>query len=199
MRRILAGGVAALALAAFGGSIAGADDKDKDKKEHETLDFSLGPTGAYIRMRDADRGSWFGGLRGQLRVLDFLGVEALAGVHQPKFASGDIAMLEVPVQVSALLFLIPPPFTGVYILGGGSYNFNDVDYRGALAPLGSEIQTLWGLHAGAGVVLPLGEHVSIVGDGRYNWMMNDPNFKYIPFRGTDFNFWMVTAGLNYHF
>jgi len=157
--------------------------------------FSIGPAGGYLRTRGSDRGTWFGGAQARLRILNILAAEAAITFHQSSYEGGDVKVTQYPVQLTAMLYIIPVGPIRPYILGGVGWYYTRIDYKHDLDFIDDETDHFFGVHLGAGVELMLGKNASIDVDVRYIFI-NATNQQVI---NRDFNYWQITFGLNFIF
>lgn len=169
------------------------DDKEP-RDGYKGGPFSLGAVGGYLRVKDADEGTWFGGVQARLRF-GMLAAEASVQVHQDKYEDGDVVITQYPVQLTAFLYFIPEGPIRPYILGGVGWYYSRVDYRDNLNFIDDETDSSFGWHFGAGLEIFLADRISINGDVRYIFV--DPDTEQVI--DTDFNYWQLTFGLNFHF
>lgn len=163
--------------------------------EEDLGSFSIGPAGGYLRAKGSDRGTWFGGVQARLRILRFLAAEASVTFHQSRYEDNDIVVTQYPVQLTAMLYIIPVGPVRPYILGGVGWYYTRIDYRDDLDFIDDQTDHFFGVHLGAGVELMLGRHASIDVDARYIFI-NATNEEVIE---RDFNYWQITFGLNFIF
>jgi opacity protein-like surface antigen len=123
--------------------------------------FGLGVHGGVFDPKDGDTDG-FGGAHARLRLLPFLGVEVSADVREADFRD-DVKILQVPVQLSALLYLIPQGPFQPYVGGGVGWYYLHIDPEGASSRTTEE----FGYHAGAGVDIPLNPSWVLNADFRY--------------------------------
>lgn len=105
--------------------------------------FSLGIAGGYLNQKDADKGTWFGGVQARLRMGIFA-VEGSIQFHQNKYQGGDVVVTQYPVQVTAFLYFIPTGPIRPYILGGVGWYYTRVDYKGVLSGISDDTQHIFG-------------------------------------------------------
>jgi outer membrane protein W len=157
--------------------------------------FSLGPAGGYLRQKDADRGTWFGGVQARLHFAEMLAAEASITFHQNDYADGDVTVTQYPVQVTAMLYIIPKGPLRPYVLGGVGWYYTRFDYEGAFAAIDDRTEHMFGWHLGAGAELMLGSRASLNVDARYIFL--NPDTDQVIRR--EFNYWQITFGLNFFF
>jgi len=155
--------------------------------------FSLGASAGYLRVKDSDHGTWFGGIQARLRF-GALAAEASIQAHQTKHEGGDVVVTQYPVQLTAFLYFLNGPIRP-YILGGVGWYYTRIDYKGALSGIPNDTQNIFGEHLGAGAEFFLSPKISINGDVRYIFL-NPTTAQVI---GQDFNYWQITAGINFLF
>jgi hypothetical protein len=153
--------------------------------------FGLGAHGGVFDPKDGDIDR-FGGVHARLRLLPFLALEASADVRQADF-DDDVDILQVPVQFSALLYLIPRGPIQPYIGGGVGYYYVHVDPEGA----DSDTSHDFGYHAGGGIDFPLSP----------NWVLH-ADFRYYALEGSvegrdlediDVDGWQIRGGFTFYF
>jgi hypothetical protein len=106
---------------------AAQDDKEPAKGQKEGL--SIGPVAGYLKARDADDGTWFGGVQLRLRFARILALEGSITYHKDSFQDGDIDIIQYPVQVSALLFPIPDSPIEPYGVFGAGWYYTRVEFE----------------------------------------------------------------------
>jgi opacity protein-like surface antigen len=152
--------------------------------------LSLGPQVGYYKAQDADQGSYLGGAALRLK-LGAVGVEASITSRQEYYANGALSVHSWPVMLTGLFYPLPIVYGA---MGFGWYNVT-VHYNQSILPSYTDetIQKV-GWHFGAGVELPLGSNIELIGDIRYVFL--NYNFKAFP-GSTDLksNFSVITFGL----
>jgi opacity protein-like surface antigen len=156
--------------------------------------FSLGPSGGYLRVKDADRGTWFGGVQARLR-LGVFAAEASITFHQNHYEDGDVVVTQFPLQLTAFLYIIPVGPIRPYVLGGVGWYRTRIDYSGVFSAIPDDHQNIFGEHLGAGAEVFLGPRVSLNADVRYIFLNPDTDQVI----GQDFNYWQIAFGLNFLF
>jgi opacity protein-like surface antigen len=155
--------------------------------------FSIGGRATWFDPKDGSA-RWFGG--GQVRIypLKWLAFEGSADYRRTDF--GDTRVHSYPVQVSALIYLLPGKRLSPFILGGGGWYYTTVKGPGGF----DDTQNRFGGHAGGGLQFWLSDWVSIDSTYRHIWLEDidskDKNIKDKSFRDSG---QMVTVGLNFHF
>lgn len=155
--------------------------------------FGLGVHGGAFDARDAENAEPFGGVHGRLRLLPSLAIEGALDVRDAEFED-DVRILLVPVQVSALVYLIPAGPVQLYVLGGVGFYFLHVDPEGEPSRTEEEL----GYHVGAGVDVPFSPsswvfHV----DFRYYALAENVEGRRV--RDLEADGWQLRAGLTYYF
>jgi outer membrane protein W len=167
--------------------------------------MAIGAHLGYSKTQDAESGSFIGGAQLRLRLLSFLGAEALAEYRQTTYQSGGVDVLKVkdiPVQFSAMLYIIPTGPLQPYILGGVGCHFTKSEGLGPDAGTDSSDQTKWAPQVGGGVELWTGQSFFLSGDIRYVFLsissVNDLESQ-LQSGSLSANYWEATAGVNFKF
>jgi opacity protein-like surface antigen len=167
--------------------------------------IALGAHAGYSKTKDVSDGSFIGGAQLRLRLLSFIGAEALAEYRQTTYQADGVDVLRVrdfPVQLSAMLYLIPAGSLQLYALGGFGAHFTKSEGLGPDAGTYSTSQTKWAPHAGAGVEIGTGKNWFVSADIRYVFLSvgSVSDLESQTQSGTlSANYWEATAGLNYRF
>jgi opacity protein-like surface antigen len=170
-------------------------DFDKEYVGEDGITF--GPRASYFEPEDGD-GQWYGGA--QLRFFPgrAFGIEASADVREDEYGEEpfETEVQTIPLQASALIYLIPRKPVNVFLLGGAGWYLTRID-----PPVGDDdTDDRFGLHAGGGVEFHLHDRWSIDGSYRYVWL---EEFKSRDQNLTDKEFddsgSQITVGLNYRF
>jgi opacity protein-like surface antigen len=164
-------------------------------QEEKEASFSIGPAGGYLRARGSERGTWFAGAQARLRLLHFLAAQASITFHQSRYEGGDVIVTQYPVELTAILYILPVGPVRPYILGGVGWYYTRIDYKGSFSAINDTTEHFFGIHLGAGVELMLGKSASLNVDGRYIFI-NASDQDVI---NRDFNYWQITFGLNFFF
>jgi len=172
----------ALAMVTAMGSVAWAQDvKFEDPKLNFTGAESVapGPFGpefglraGYVKPRDADDGTWFGGVQVRVPLTSVLALEGSIEVHSSEFADGDIEVIQWPVQASLLVFLMPEAPVCPYVLGGLGWYYTTTEFSGSLDGIDSETESMVGAHLGFGARVALGG-ATLSADLRYIFLEPD--------------------------
>src|SRR5262245_48593165 len=149
--------------------------------------FSIGPAGGYLNQKDADRGTWFGGAQARLHFGGMLAAEASITFHQNEYEDGDVTVTQYPLQLTAMLYIIPTGPIRPYILGGVGWYYTRIDYSGVFSALSDHTEHIFGWHLGAGAELMLGARTSLDADVRYIFL--DPDTDQVIRR--EFNYWQI--------
>ena len=154
--------------------------------------LSIGGRAVSFSPRDGSQ-SWYGGAQARFKLPLFFAVDA--SVDYRRETLGDTKVHDWPVQVSALLYVLPKiVVVQPFILGGVGWYHTTVE-----GPNGfSDTQTRTGPHAGAGVELTLNSHWFIDATYRYVWLnkIHTENASTVHEDIRDSGH-MITAGLNY--
>jgi opacity protein-like surface antigen len=118
--------------------------------------FSIGPAGGTSGRRTPTAGTWFGGAQARLHFAQILAAEASITFHQNKYDDGDVSVTQYPVQLTAMLYVLPVGPLRPYILGGVGWYYTRFDYSGVFAAVNDRTEHIFGWHFGAGAELMLG-------------------------------------------
>jgi len=166
--------------------------------------LALGAHAGYSKTNDAG-GSFIGGGQLRLRLLSFLGAEALAEYRQTTYTSGGVDVLKVkdiPVQFSAMLYVIPAGPLQLYLLGGVGCHFIQSEGLGPAASYPTTDQSKWSPQVGGGVEIWTSKNFFISGDLRYVFLsIGSVSDLEDALRSGTFSadYWQATAGLNFKF
>lgn len=156
---------------------------------------SIGPRAAYF-IPEGSSGDevWFGGAQVRVYFNDAFALEGSIDYRETDF--GQTTLQTYPVQATLLLNLVRSDNFKMFLLGGGGWYYTRVD-----VPVGSDdTDNRFGPHAGAGILVPFSDNVSLDITGRYIWLeeahADDQN---VLERDYDDSGVMLTAGLNFHF
>jgi opacity protein-like surface antigen len=127
--------------------------------------FSIGPRVTYFESKDADDGSFSGGVQARLRFTPVLGVEGSVDYRKDDYSDG-VSIKTYPVQVSLLAYFMPDLPVSPYLLGGTGWYFTQV--KGPMVE--TDTENRFGLHAGGGLEFMLNDSLSLDGSYRYIWM-----------------------------
>jgi len=156
--------------------------------------FSLGPAGGYLRQKDADHGTWFGGVQFRARF-GYFAAEASITLHVNSYENGDVTVTQFPLQLTAFLYIIPEGPIRPYILGGVGWYRTRISYTGAFSSIPDDHQNIFGEHLGAGAEIFLSPRVSVNADVRYIFL--NPSTDQVINR--EFNYWQIAFGVNIFF
>ena len=140
---------------------------------HLKLLPEFGIRAGYVKARDADDGTWFGGVHIRIPLASSLAIEGSIEAHTNEFEDGDIEVIQYPVQVTLLLFLFPEWPVTPYLLGGVGWYYTHVEFSGDLDGTDDETTHFFGGHLGFGVRLGVGGSAVLNGDVRY--IFAEPN------------------------
>ena len=164
-----------------------------EPEESKGSGFSLGASVGYLSVKDSDNGTWFAGIQARMRF-GALAAEASIQFHQTEYNDGDVLVTQYPVQLTAFLYFLQGSIRP-YILGGVGWYYTRIDHKGAFAGVSDDSQNIFGEHLGAGAEIFLGSSISINADVRYIFL-NPSTDQVIQ---QDFNYWQITAGINFIF
>jgi outer membrane protein W len=157
-----------------------------------------GLLGFVYRPPDAAGPAFLGGAEILTRFTGVLGVELFVGYGSSRYEQNGETVLSVkqlPVQLSALAYLLPNSRVQPYLLGGVGYYRIWAAWEGSLAAQGRNIENKVGFHAGAGLDVRAGRSVSIRLEGRYVFLDVDAVTQV----GKSANAWQAGAGFNLYF
>lgn len=129
--------------------------------------LGLQVTGMNTDQMLADEGVVLGGMGGHLRYRGYRwGAELAVDVLGADFLDGQITRVSVPIQASALLYLVPEGVFNLYLLGGPRIQPTVItwDYPGLS---GDQTFAEFGVHGGLGADLNLGRRFVISADVRF--------------------------------
>ena len=169
-----------------------ADEALEGEKEYRP--FSIGVAGGYLNAKNADHGTWTVGAQARLR-LGFFAAEASIQFHENRYEGGDVLVSQYPVQLTAFFYVLPTGPIRPYVLGGVGWYYTRFDYTGAFASVPNRTEHIFGEHLGAGGEIFLGTGISLDADVRYIFL--NPTKDQV--LGGQFNYWQITAGLNFFF
>jgi len=137
--------------------------------------------------------AWQGGIQARLRLPLFFAVEASADHRRDAF--GATTAKDYPVQVSALLYVLPKiVWVQPFVLAGGGWYHTDVDGPANF----SGHQNRFGPHVGAGLEFNVTSNFFIDGTYRFVWLNDlhsvDSQGNPVSYRDRGH---MITVGLNY--
>lgn len=157
--------------------------------------FSIGPRASYFQSKDAENGSFTGGVQARLHFTPVLGVEGSVDYRKDNY-SNDVSIKSYPVQASLMAYLMPHSPISPYVLGGAGWYFTQI--KGPMFE--TETDNRFGLHAGAGLELMLNESLSLDGSYRYIWLEDVKPHESNPLEKTyNDSGSMITLALNFLF
>ncbi len=134
----------------------------------------LGLRAGYLKQRDADDGTWFGGVQVRVPLAPMFVVEGSIEFHTSEFADGEIEVIQYPVQATLLFFPMPDaPTVKPYLLAGLGWYYTTTDFSGSLSGVDSETDSMVGAHLGFGAQFALGGSATASADLRYIFL--EPN------------------------
>lgn len=156
--------------------------------------FSLGPRFAVYNPND-ERTREFGGAQARLYLGPVLAIEASADIRRDRF-EGTTSIWTVPLQLSALVYLIPSGPISPFLLVGPGWYYSRIEGPNDF----SRTQHRFGVHAGGGIQWWLSHRLSVDGTYRYLWTekleSQDVAFQSKKY---DDSGHMFTVGVNFHF
>jgi hypothetical protein len=153
--------------------------------------LGIGAHGGVFDPKDGDTDG-FGGAHVRFRLLPFLGLEASADVREAEFGNR-VKVFEVPVQFSALVYLIPSGPIQLYVGGGVGYYYHHVDPEGA----DSRTTHDFGYHGGGGLDFVLSPNWVLNADFRYYALEDSVEGRDL--EDIDLDGWQVRGGITYYF
>jgi opacity protein-like surface antigen len=115
--------------------------------------IAFGLRAGYVTARDADDGTWFGGIQVRVPLGSMFAVEGSIEFHATDYEDGDIELLQYPVHATFLWFILPNAEICPYLLAGVSWWYTVADFSGDLSSLDEESDSMFGAHLGGGVRL----------------------------------------------
>ena len=156
--------------------------------------LSAGGRGAYYRPKDADRGNFAEGAQVRFHFNPDWALEGSVDLRQNRFGEAKVDV--VPLQVSLMVYLMPPGYRAVpYVLAGGGWYYTHV-----YAPVDSS-EFRFGPHLGAGLDVFLDRSWSVDGSYRYLWSedIHSQDAEHPLGRNFRDKGFMLTLALNYYF
>ena len=154
--------------------------------------FSLGGMAGYVRVRDADQGTWHAGVVARYQIHPVLAVEGSISFHTEDFADGDVQITTYPVQVTALVYPLPNLPIRPYGLIGVGWYYTRFDYASSLG-IKDETDRQFAVHVGAGGEISVGPSFTIFAD--FRWLfLDEPGVDNSNLSKEEFDTWMVTIG-----
>ena len=135
--------------------------------------MELGPRLGYVKHGDADEGTFMIGVQLRVPLGNMFAIEASIDFHSSEFEDGDVEVIQWPVQVSALWFVLPNSKITPYVLGGLGWYYTTIDFSGSLSGVDSDTDSMFGAHLGIGGRLSIGKNMSLSADLRFIFI--EPN------------------------
>lgn len=162
--------------------------------------MDLGVHGGVVGTDGGDGNTFLGGAQARVHLFWLIGAEARVSYYSDTYTLdgiGDVDVENVPVQLSAMLYLIKLPKVGLYVLGGGTYS--SLKLNGSSVETGEVTNQKWSAHAGAGLDINLSKNISLNGDIRYVFLDASNFGEAVDSIADDYNgdFWAGTIGLNF--
>jgi opacity protein-like surface antigen len=136
--------------------------------------MGFGPRYGAFTAVDADGMEQSGGASVRVKLLSFLGVEGSIDYAEQAFYDGFVTARCWPVMLTGLVYPMPMLY-GVY---GVDWNHMEFEYASGTSAHGVESAREVAWHAGAGLEIPLGTAVTLVGEFRYIFI--DGAFDSVP-------------------
>lgn len=163
----------------------------------DAFGLDLGVHGGVMNSKDGKTDLFLGGAQIRAHLVWILAAEVRGSYYSDSYnvsSLGGVDVKNIPIQVSAMFYLVKFPGFGLHVLGGGTYNSLKLEGTGNVT--GSVNTSKWCTHAGAGIDLHLGKHVILNVDGRYVFLNIDPqNLPSATSGAYKGDYWTATAGL----
>lgn len=163
----------------------------------DAFGLDLGVHGGVLNSTDGKTGLFVGGAQVRAHLVWILAAEARASYYSDSYnvsSLGGVDVKNLPIQLSAMLYLIKLPGFGLHVLGGGTYNSLKLEGTGNVHT--SVNTSKWCAHAGAGIDIHLGPHFILNADGRYVFLNVDPaNLPPATSAAYKGDYWTGTVGL----
>ena len=163
----------------------------------DAFGLDLGVHGGVLGANGGSSNLFVGGAQARFHLVWILAAELRGSYYSDTYdvsSVGSVDVKNVPIQASAMLYLLKLPGFGLYILGGGTYNVLKLDGTGNIQ--GSHTENKWAGHAGAGLDFGLSKHFILNVDGRYVFLRVDsanlPPASSGAYKG---DYWTATGGL----
>ena len=151
--------------------------------------LGVGIRGGWYKSQDADQGKVYGGIQARWRVLPALSIEGLVDYRYEQSFPNNRKITSYPVLVSALFYPIPESKISPYLLAGAGWYYSKLEDRS-----GSTWTNDFGVHAGAGVDIPLSPMITFNADLRYYILdINDQKVSDLTTSG-----YLISAGLTFY-
>lgn len=151
----------------------------------------IGPRVGYVKAQDADDGTWLIGAQVRWHILNILAVEASIDFHKEEYNDGDVDVLTIPIQFSAIVYLPVDWKIRPYAVGGIGWYVTSTDFSGGSSS-SDDTTSEFGVHLGVGVEWELSPTMSIDADFRYLFVDEPPHVG-----DANFDSIMFTVGLNF--
>ena len=166
--------------------------QEAEKEKDTGFGFAIGPFGGFLEAKDADEGTWFAGLGARLYFLRFLAAEASVSFHKSEFNNGDTDIWQIPVQLSALLIILPSLPIRPYIGGGVGWYYTKIENSGTLSAFGDDTTNWFGGHVMAGAELRASRGFILFADFRYIFVNPESDIER---QSGNPDYWQITFGL----
>ena len=163
----------------------------------DAFGLDLGVHGGYLSSKDGSTGLFVAGAQARLHLVWLLAAELRGSYYSDSYdvaSLGGVDVSNVPIQASAMIYLLKLPGFGLHVLGGGTYNTLKLEGTGNVT--GEIDESKWAAHAGVGVDIGLSKNFLLNLDGRYVFLNVDPGNLPPPSSGEyKGDYWTATAGL----
>ncbi len=154
---------------------------------------TLGPRAGFIKTRGADDGTWFAGAQVRIHLTDAFALEGSLTFHADEFQDGDVAVVQYPLEATALFYVHQGSPLKPYVLGGLGWYYTSIDIDTATFSDTSTSST-FGLHLGFGADLVVGDNgMTFNADLRYIYLRPDED----NLDDEEFDAIQVSLGLNF--
>jgi hypothetical protein len=165
----------------------------------DAFGLDLGIHGGAVGVGDSSKTSLFvGGAQLRAHLVWIVAAEARVSYYTDTYdvsSFGSVDVKNLPVQLSAMLYIIQLQGFGLYVLGGGTYNSLKLEGTGNVSGK-TTTEGKWATHAGAGLDLKISRSFLLNLDGRYVFLDVDPRNLPPPSSGAyKGDYWMATAGI----
>lgn len=166
--------------------------------------FGVGLLGVATRGNDTGSAALSAGVHVRARLTGGLGLEGLVLWRRETFSVGGEELLrlqEIPVQGSVMLFFLYRTPVQPYLLGGAGFYLVRAKGKGSNADYGSDTESKFAFHAGAGVDVRVATRASVHADLRRVFLDVDAVNALDARTGAGIGaaYWQVGAGLTLYF
>lgn len=156
------------------------------------LEFSVGPHVGVSHTNENEADTYLVGGSARLGILPALSAELAVDWRKEDVESGDVTT--IPVQMSALLYLLP----SIHLTGGLGWYAVDPNFDAVVGELRSfdDSASDAGIHLGVGLDLPVSESAKLTADIRYVFLGYELESAGETIE-VDADFFMATAGVQF--